>query len=527
MRIVRDQTDRAETPRLICHAVVEGFGFARCAIAIVDHASRMLVPIAAHDGRSFVADGGLLTVYRIPLDPAPDGRYETAAWCVARDRQSHVASMEEQPSREIRRATQLERLLDADDYIITPIRDHGRVVAVLAVDRKGQEPRLSRQDAATLEDICALLSIRAAPCLPIQTVDAAAADPQQVVHSPDLIGPLLAAIDRAILLAGPDGRIAWANTMASAMTGSFPWDLAGTALQDRLVIDGEIDDAAVTAMQHWRTGRLRRSNGEDRIVDVQVVATGRHRVFIVRDDTGESDAARSDATLAMLVHDMKGPLQGIIGNTELLMAGRFGALAADQHAAITRIGENSEYVLDLANRIQCASDLDETLIKPEPVDMAAVIERIIARMEGKAASRGIRLDAAVQSDLALVCGDEFHLAEALQNLVDNALNACSARGTVRICANTIPRGLARFDVAGRDCTDAPTDRNTAAVPPARRLFHGLGLSIARRIATAHGGRLWAESAGERAMTVSFTVPLWTETRTPRSKGNGKTTHPRN
>jgi signal transduction histidine kinase len=305
------------------------------------------------------------------------------------------------------------------------------------------------------------------------------------------------------------------------MTGEYPWDLVGSALHDRMVVENETVSTPEAGSMLWRRGRLRGAEGE-RPIGVRILDVGRQKLYLVRDDLEATapDSASAEATLAMLVHDLKAPLQGIMGNAELLLAGRFGELADEQSSAITRIGENSEHLFDLANRIQLASDLGDALIEPEAVDAGTLIERIVERMEGKAAARDIRLLKSVQQDLAPLCGDAFHLAQAIQNLIDNALNACARRGTVRIGASLAGGRLARIDVSGRN----PADSTPAELPGSaqRRLFHGLGLSIARRIADAHGGSLWAERTGTGAVTVSFTVPLWTSSNGARhANGNGK------
>ncbi|MCI0432205.1 MAG: GAF domain-containing sensor histidine kinase [Gemmatimonadetes bacterium] len=229
--------------------------------------------------------------------------------------------------------------------------------------------------------------------------------------------------------------------------------------------------------------------------------------------TTSTSSAPDDAALAMLVHDLRAPMQGIVGHARLLQSGRVGTLDADQQSLVKRIVENGDYILELADRVLKAGSLRLDSLQPGDADAGTLVAEVIRRLEGKVLARDARITVDLVEPVPPLRADPFFLAEALQNLIDNALNAAPPGRTLSIRCAAVDDGFVRFDVRGEDALDVLRLRFEATPPPAgspgpgRRLYHGTGLSIARRIVAAHGGRLWAELADDGRIAVAFTVPV--------------------
>jgi signal transduction histidine kinase len=190
------------------------------------------------------------------------------------------------------------------------------------------------------------------------------------------------------------------------------------------------------------------------------------------------------ATFGQLVgsigHELRNPL-GVIESSLYILKGRVQDERAQKHTE--RIGEQ----LRIANQI--VSDLLD-MIRDRPVErecvrLAALIDDVLAVIKRPAevvvSTRGL-------DELPELEGDKSKLRQALLNLVDNAVHAVGAAGTVRIGGH----------VAGRELVISVEDSGPGVDPAIRgRLFEplittkakgiGLGLPLVRRIIERHGG----------------------------------------
>jgi len=146
-----------------------------------------------------------------------------------------------------------------------------------------------------------------------------------------------------------------------------------------------------------------------------------------------------------------------------------------------------------------------------PFELRAVVDEVAAELGPVAADRGITVSAA--GELVEVEGDRDRLRQVVANLVDNAVKYSHEGGEVRI--TTWQRnGEAGVSVAD-DGVGLPSDALAHVfdrfyrVDDARVGDHGgsgLGLAICREIATAHGGRVWAESEPGSGARFCLAVP---------------------
>jgi CheY-like chemotaxis protein len=157
-------------------------------------------------------------------------------------------------------------------------------------------------------------------------------------------------------------------------------------------------------------------------------------------------------------------------------------------------------------------------IEKQRIDTTSMLLAAIESQQGLAASASVILASDLSPDLPPVEADEERILEVLENLVGNAVKFTMAGGTVTvgaaarsdelllwvkdngpgIAAELLPHLFDRFWQASK------RDRRGA----------GLGLTICRAIAEAHGGRIWAESTLGEGTTVYFTIPAGGRARQP-------------
>jgi signal transduction histidine kinase len=123
----------------------------------------------------------------------------------------------------------------------------------------------------------------------------------------------------------------------------------------------------------------------------------------------------------------------------------------------------------------------------------------------------VTLRSGVTPGLSPVAADRGQIERVLTNLVDNALRASAAGGTVTVAARA-DGGRVVFSVedTGRGIRPEQLPRlfeKFSRAPGSPGEGAGLGLYIARRIVEAHGGRIWARSEPGRSTIFSFSLPI--------------------
>jgi PAS domain S-box-containing protein len=152
-----------------------------------------------------------------------------------------------------------------------------------------------------------------------------------------------------------------------------------------------------------------------------------------------------------------------------------------------------------------------TSVGLHPVDMEPLISHILALMRFEAEERKIRLEAAVDSSLAPVSGDETAISQVLINIIVNAFHAMPAGGLCRLTSRE------RTVDGKRWIAVTVTDTGVGiAKDDLRRIFEpffttkstgtGLGLPIAYRIMEDHGGTIHVASMPGAGTTVEILFP---------------------
>ena len=227
-----------------------------------------------------------------------------------------------------------------------------------------------------------------------------------------------------------------------------------------------------------------------------------------------SDLAAKNAELERfnytVSHDLKTPLVTIRGFAGLaggdLAAGRQDAVRKD----LGRIVAAADKMHRLLDDLLELSRIGRVVHPPEDVPLGGLVREALELLKGQLEPRGIVVE--VAPDLPVVRADRRRLLEVLQNLLENAAKFSGGQERPRIELAMREDGGERVFFV-RD--------NGRGIEPRflERVFGlfekldpggegtGVGLALVRRIVEAHGGRVWAESAGlGRGATFCFTLP---------------------
>lgn len=237
--------------------------------------------------------------------------------------------------------------------------------------------------------------------------------------------------------------------------------------------------------------------------------------------TAELDATRrrEDELLANLRHDLRTPLTVIAGFAAALRDG-----TAQDEAAVSAaqaIEEESARLERLVSEVGAVERIRSgaEAIRPELLDAGSIVQATATRFSARASAAGVRLTTDVPAGTALtLAADHVALDRMLGNLVENALAALVGRQDGSIVIAVAQARLAdgtdalRFDVLdnGAGFPDGSAarafERFWRADPARAGTGSGLGLSIVRELAVAHGGIASAENRTEGGARVSVTLP---------------------
>jgi two-component system sensor histidine kinase BaeS len=225
----------------------------------------------------------------------------------------------------------------------------------------------------------------------------------------------------------------------------------------------------------------------------------------------ESTEHRRQALLADLAHELRTPLATLEGYVEGLAD---GVVAPDQEAW-TVLQAELVRLRRLVEDLETVSRAEERQLELRlgPVDPGVLVTRAVHAAEPAYQAKGVVLQASVDRALPPVSVDVDRIGEVLGNLLGNALRHTPPGGRVEVTAKQIENQveLAVAD-SGEGVPAELLDRvfeRFFRVDPARTRNgggSGLGLTISRAIVEAHGGRVWAESAG-RGQGARFVVRL--------------------
>ncbi|GHA29136.1 hypothetical protein GCM10007989_25880 [Devosia pacifica] len=228
-------------------------------------------------------------------------------------------------------------------------------------------------------------------------------------------------------------------------------------------------------------------------------------------------ASRSKTNfLAHLSHDIRTPLNHIIGFAELIGHETYGPLGDKRYLDyVGNIKSSGRHLLASFAAILELAELEggRRLLKSEPIDLDALLERVAQRYQPKARQAGVRftLGARCESQIA---GDTVSIERMLGNALDNAVRFTPTGGEVTLAAYCGRDGVV-IEVSDTGVGMAEERLENLSQPFAlgdasftrEGVGPGLGLPIARAIAELSGGHMAIDSSLALGTTVAFSLPL--------------------
>lgn len=222
--------------------------------------------------------------------------------------------------------------------------------------------------------------------------------------------------------------------------------------------------------------------------------------------------------IANLSHEMRTPISGVIGLTELVLDSQ---LTSDQREDLEAVKTSAESLLVLLNDILDFSKVEagKLDIDTSPFSLRRTLRGVLKLLYIRSAGKAVELSLSVAEEIPdCLQGDAGRLRQILTNLVGNAIKF-TERGSIAIAVDTetpaADQVLARFSITDTGI-GIPPDKLALIFEPFRQADDsisrkyggtGLGLSISSRLVELMGGSLEVSSQPGRGSTFSFTLPL--------------------
>ncbi|MGH7408296.1 MAG: sensor histidine kinase, partial [Candidatus Methylomirabilales bacterium] len=210
----------------------------------------------------------------------------------------------------------------------------------------------------------------------------------------------------------------------------------------------------------------------------------------------------------------------IMGFSEVLKGQTVGPLNAKQVRYVGHIHQSGKHLLQLINDILDLAKVEagKFVLEPVALPVEATLEDILVIARGLANKKAQTIEAQIEPDLPPLQADPVRFKQILFNLLSNAIKFTPEQGRITLGARRAPETGDCLEIS---VTDTGIGIKAEDLP---RLFQefvqleaaatkryegtGLGLALTKRLVELHGGRIWAESAGEsRGSTFTVVLPI--------------------
>jgi signal transduction histidine kinase/CheY-like chemotaxis protein len=229
-----------------------------------------------------------------------------------------------------------------------------------------------------------------------------------------------------------------------------------------------------------------------------------------------------DAFLAVLSHELRAPMNAMVGWLRILKTARARNDPALTARAIDTLERNIWTQAQVINDLLDVSRIMSGKLELErvPVDLNSVVTGCVESLRPSAEAKRVALRLELRAEHLEMIGDGARVQQVVANLVGNAIKFTDAGGSVGVVVER-PNGVATITVTDTGHGIAPDflphifERFRQADSKMARAHGGLGLGLAivKHLVALHGGEVDAESAGVgRGARFRVTLPIETTTR---------------
>jgi NtrC-family two-component system sensor histidine kinase KinB len=229
--------------------------------------------------------------------------------------------------------------------------------------------------------------------------------------------------------------------------------------------------------------------------------------------------------VATVSHELKTPLTSVRMVLHLILEQSLGPLTDKQASLLETARKDAERLLKMLDALLDIARLEAgaSALTKSPIAPAALVESIRDEVQALVATSGFKLVTEVEPFLPEVLVDRQQIGQVFHNFIANALKHSPPGGKIQIAAVSGPEGSVQFSV-GDEGPGIATEHQGLIfdrfyrVPGQTKRGAGLGLSIAREIVVAHGGRVGVRSEIGHGSEFFFVLGGYAGTREENGRG---------
>ena len=221
--------------------------------------------------------------------------------------------------------------------------------------------------------------------------------------------------------------------------------------------------------------------------------------------------------LASMSHEVRTPLNAVIGFSDVLLEEMFGGLNEKQREYVQDIHTAGRHLLELVNDILDLSKVEagQMVLNIQPFSLVAALKASLKMVRDRASQQEIALTLEVDPGLDEIEGDQLRVKQVIENLLTNAVKFTPRGGRVTVSARRRD-GEAEVCVAdtGMGIAEADRERIFKSFQQGGRGNNaveiegtGLGLNLCKQFLELHGGRIWVDSEVPHGSRFWFVLPM--------------------
>ena len=237
--------------------------------------------------------------------------------------------------------------------------------------------------------------------------------------------------------------------------------------------------------------------------------------LLAREAAEAANAAKSEF-LSRISHELRTPMNSILGFAQLLEMSKKEPLTETQHDRVQQILKGGQMLLEIINEVLDLSRIESgrMTISPEPVEVRPVLEEVMDLVMSLASERHIKINLKNVPTKQFIQADFQRLKQVLINLVGNAIKYNKEGGTVTLSCKNIATDRLRICVSDTGL-GIPSDKLSLLFKPFERVGvkqgvvegTGLGLALSKHLVELMGGVIGVESKVNKGSTFWFDLPL--------------------